>query len=101
MDKGLIEGLKLGLLVEHHIGGELHLHEAPMITGAEALLDGAELFRPSIQPVVELFGIQSIRHRLGTLGIVDGQKRIVRHRKRYACFGQLPGKPVVSIEIGL
>ena len=39
------------LLVEDDIGGKLHLHETPVVTGAEALVYRAELFGPSIQPL--------------------------------------------------
>jgi len=71
-DNGLIEGLKLGLLVKDNVGGEFHLHEAPVVTGVEVLLDGAELLDPAIQAVVKGFGVESIGQRLSPLGIAQG-----------------------------
>jgi len=32
---GIVERLEMGLLAEDHIGGVFHLHEAPVIAGAE------------------------------------------------------------------
>lgn len=33
---GFVEWLKFGLFVKDDVGGEFHLHEAPVITGAKA-----------------------------------------------------------------
>ena len=45
-DNGLVERLKLGLFLENDIGGEFHLHEAPVVAGAEAPLQWAETVWP-------------------------------------------------------
>jgi len=61
----------------------------------------AELFSPSIQASVKLFGIQAVGQRLGLLGIGNGQKGIVRHREVNAGFYQSLGQPVMAVEVDL
>ena len=72
-----------------------------MITGAEALVYGAELFGPSIQPPVKLFGVQAVGRRLGLFGIGNGQESIVRHLEGNTGFKQPLVQPVMAIEIDL
>ena len=71
-DNGFVEGLELGLLAEDDIRGELHLHQAPMVAGAEALMYGAKLPGPQIQPSVKLFGVQPVGKPLSSPQIGNG-----------------------------
>ena len=81
-------------------GGEFHLHETPVVTGVEALMDRAELLGPPIESLVELSGVQPVGKRPGPLGICNGEKGIVRHLEGDVGFYQSLGQPVVAIEIG-
>jgi hypothetical protein len=61
--------LEIGLAAEDDIGGEFHLHEAPVITSAKAMQDRTEALRPSIQTPMQTFGIEAIGKPLSLFGI--------------------------------
>jgi hypothetical protein len=44
--------LKIALTVEDHIGGVLHLHEAPVVAGPEVAQYRAEALRPLIEALL-------------------------------------------------
>jgi hypothetical protein len=77
-DDGVVKWLEFGLSMEDDVGGEFHLHQAPVVTGAEALMYRAELPCPSIQSSMKLFGVQSLGNRLCPLGIGNGPRRRCR-----------------------
>jgi hypothetical protein len=82
---------KSGLL-EDDIGGEFHLHEAPVVIGAEAPLERAELFGPSIDSVVNLFGIQAIgKDSLDTFFLAKRHMAADELDLKVGLDGKLPG----------
>jgi hypothetical protein len=76
---GPIQGLEVALAAEGDIGGEFHLHEAPVIGRREMVQHRAEALGPPIEAAVALSGIEAFG---------DG-------------LGQTPSQPVVPIEIDL
>lgn len=84
-----------------HRCGELHLHEAPVITGVKALINGTELLGPAIQSPVELFGIQPVGKGLRLFRVGDKEEGSISHLEGYAGFFQFPHQPAMAIEVDL
>lgn len=74
---GLLQGLEVRLATEHNIGGELHLHETPVVAGAKVLEDGTEASGPAIESMVKGFEIEALCNSLGALGILNTDEGIV------------------------
>jgi hypothetical protein len=98
-DNGFVKWLKFDLFAEDDTGCQLHLHEAPMVAGAETLVNGAELFGSSIQSPVKLRGIQAVGNERVLFGIGKGQEHIIRHLEGYAGFVLMAPQPAMAVGV--
>ena len=97
----LVQGLEGRLLAEHHIGGVLDLHEAPVHAVAEVAHDGAAAPRPRIEVAMQRGGIEAVRQALGLGRIGKVQEGVVGAVERDAGRRQLSRQPTVAVEVHL
>jgi hypothetical protein len=98
---GLVQGLEGRLLAEHHVGGVLDLHEAPVHAVAEVAHDGAAVPCPVIELAMQRGGIEAVRQTLGLGRIGKVQEGIVGGVERDAGLRQLSRQPAVAVEVDL
>ncbi len=98
---GLVEGLELGLLAEHHVGGVLHLHEAPVNAVTEVMQHRAEALCPLVEALMQHRRIEAIGETLRLGRIAERDEGIVEHLEIDAGVAQLPCQPAMAVEVDL
>ena len=98
---GLVARLKLGFAVKDHVGGILHLHEAPVLARADVAQNRAEALRPTGEGLMECRCAGSVGEFLRLAGIGDEGEGVVEHLEGNAGLEQLAGQPEVAVEVDL
>ena len=96
-----VNGLKIGLPAEHHIGGVFALVETPVIHPTEVFDDGAILTGKPIQSLVDAAGLQAVGDLLCPTPVADVGESIVQHPIGNVPAFQLESQPVMTVEIDL
>jgi hypothetical protein len=98
---GLVQGLEGRLLAEHHVGGVLHLHEAPVDAVAKVAQHRAEALCPLVEALMQHRRIEAIGETLRRGRIVQRHEGVVEHFEIDAGVAQLPCQPAMTVEVDL
>jgi len=96
-----VERLKFGLAPEDHVGGVLHLHQAPMIPRTEISSCRAILGRDFIQVPVKSPDVQGIGQDLSAREVDNVDEGIFQQGASDPFFLELYGQLVMPVEIEL
>ena len=100
-DQGVIQGMQIGLAMEDDIGGVLHLHDAPVVGGAELAGYRAVAGGEAIQGMMEPLDGKDVGEGPGSGPIGDAGEGVVQLRKGDAGLLELGGQPVVAVAVEL
>jgi hypothetical protein len=76
----LVERLQVGRAPEDHVGGVLHLHEAPVVAGREVPAGWTVPDRQPVQAAGQATDIEPVCQRLGAGEVRDLDERVVEQR---------------------
>ena len=96
-----VERLEVSLAPEDHVGGVLHLHQAPVIPRKEVPTHRAVLPRDLVQVPMESLYIQGIGQRLGMGEVGNVDEGIVEQSISDSFLLELDGQLVMAVEIEL
>lgn len=100
-DDLVIKGFQVTRLPEHDVCCTLNLLDSPCVAETECFRSWTVTFCKSIQNLMEVFRVDSVRELLSGFHIRDFKESVIMHTVSDSLLLQLTGKKVVAIHVEL